>query len=83
MNTKTILTYHGELQQIDEPTLREIGTLLVTKRGNTLVIMLSNVQVAAEYGYVVADTEYKGKFFLTEDELEHLIENGEYTVKGQ
>lgn len=81
---KTILTYNGEVKKdIDEPTLREVGTIIETKRGNTLVIMLNNVQTGDGYGYVLVDKEYKGKFFLLEDELETMIEIGEYTVKGQ
>lgn len=45
--------------------------------------MLNNVQTGDGYGYVLVDKEYKGKFFLLEDELETMIEIGEYTVKGQ
>lgn len=81
---KTILTYKGEVKKdIDEPTLREVGTFIETKRGNTLVIMLNNVHTGDGYGYVLSDTQYKGKFFLLEKELECMFENGEYTVKGQ
>lgn len=80
---KTILTYHGELQQVEEPTLKEVGTVITTKRGDTLVIMLNNVQTGDGYGYVISDNQYKGKFFLLEEELECMFENGEYTVKGQ
>lgn len=80
---KTILTYHGELQQVEEPTLKEVGTVITTKRGDTLVIMLNDVQTGDGYGYVISDNQYKGKFFLLEEELECMFENGEYTVKGQ
>lgn len=80
---KTILNYNGKVKKdIDEPTLREVGTIIETKRGNTLVIMLNNIQTGDVYGYVLADKEYKGKFFLLEGELETMIEIGEYTVKG-
>lgn len=81
---KTILTYKGEVKKdIDEPTLRKVGDIIETKRGDTLVIMLNNVHTGDGYGYVLSDNQYKGKFFLLEKELECMFENGEYTVKGQ
>ena len=84
MSIKDIITVNGEVfKDVDEPTLREIGTLIETKRGNTLVIMLNNVHTGDGYGYVLSDTQYKGKFFLLKEELECMFENGEYTVKGQ
>ena len=84
MSIKDIITVNGEIfKDNDEPTLKEIGTIIETKRGDTLVIMLNNVQTGDGYGYVLSDNQYKGKFFLLEEELECMFENGEYTVKGQ
>lgn len=84
MSIKDIITVNGEIfKDIDEPTLKEVGTVIETKRGDTLVIMLNDVQTGDGYGYVLSDTQYKGKFFLLEEELECMFENGEYTVKGQ
>jgi len=81
---KTILTYNGKVKKdIDEPTLREVGTIIENKCSNTLVIMLNNIQTGDGFGYVLANKEYKGKFFLLEEELETLIKQGDFTVKGQ
>lgn len=84
MSIKDIITVNGEIfKDIDEPTLREVGTIIETKRGDTLVIMLNDVQTGDGYGYVLSDNQYKGKFFLLEEELETLIKHGDFTVKGQ
>ena len=41
------------IKDIDEPTLKEVGTVIETKRGDTLVIMLNDVQTDDGYGYVL------------------------------
>lgn len=76
------LTFDGIVEPVCEYKMYEVGTLFTDKRNETIVVMLNNVQTGDGFGYVLANKEYKGKFFLLEGELETLIENGEYTVKG-
>lgn len=85
---KTILTYNGEVKKdIVEPAteykMYEVGTLFADRRNETIIVMLNNVQTGDRFGYVLANKEYKGKFFLLEEELETLIKHGDFTVKGQ
>ena len=77
------LTFNGIVEPATEYKMYEVGTLFTDGRNETIIVMLNNVQTGDGFGYVLTNKEYKGKFFLLEEELETLIETCEYTVKGQ